>query len=101
MDEASGMDNFINLRLDGVEIAFCDAGDISSWNTPRSGVLSFDYVATKRVPKEAKPQRYEVNRQTIENRCSLFVITSLAKRTLSATPGLPIIPQGGVQPCAF
>lgn len=60
MDEASGMDNFINLRLDGVEVAFFEEEDARSWRPPTVGFLSFDYVATKRVPKEAKAQRHEV-----------------------------------------
>ena len=62
MDEASGIDNFINLRLDGVEVAFSEGQDIRSWKPPREGLLRFDYVATKRVPKEAKAQRHEVRR---------------------------------------
>ena len=60
MDEASGMDNFINLKLDGVEVAFAEGQDILSWKPPLQGALHFDYVATKRVPKEAKAQRHEV-----------------------------------------
>jgi len=62
MDEASGIDNFINLKLDGVELAFKEGEDIQSWGAkpPPAGLLEFDYVSTKRVPKEAKPQREEV-----------------------------------------
>jgi len=61
MDEASGMDNFINVRCDGRELPFEGEGnDIQAWKPPEAGVLSFDYVATKRVPKEAKAQRDEV-----------------------------------------
>lgn len=60
MDEASGIDNFINLKLDGVEVAFTEGQDIQTWKLPAAGMLRFDYVATKRVPKEAKAQRHEV-----------------------------------------
>ena len=61
MDEASGIDNFINLKLDGAELVFAEGQDIQSWKPPTDpGVLRFDYVATKRVPKEAKAQRDEV-----------------------------------------
>ena len=74
MDEASGMDNFINLRLDGVEVAFSEGEDIRSWKPPSEGFLSFDYVATKRVPKEAKAQRHEVNQGTRGDCHILFVM---------------------------
>jgi Ran GTPase-activating protein (RanGAP) involved in mRNA processing and transport len=63
-DEASGIDNFINVKLDGtaVDLPLDPEGkpDIQKWTPPATGVLLFDYVATKRVPKEAKPQRDEV-----------------------------------------
>ena len=57
MDEASGMDNFINVKCDGADVV-CD--DLKAWKAPPRGRLTFDYVATKRVPKEAKAQREEV-----------------------------------------
>jgi len=60
MDEASGIDNFINLKLDGMEVTFSEGQDIQAWKPPPNGMLRFDYIATKRVPKEAKAQRQEV-----------------------------------------
>ena len=63
-DEASGLDNFINMKLDGkaVQVPLDDNGDpdIHSWNPPATGVLRFDYVSQKKAPREAKPQRDEV-----------------------------------------
>ena len=50
----------INLRLDGVELLFPEGEDIQQWKPPPTGVLRFDYVATKRVPPSVKPQRAEV-----------------------------------------
>jgi len=58
-DEASGMDNFINIKFDGVAVKFEEGSDIQSWKPPESGTLAFDYVATKRVPGAAKKQREE------------------------------------------
>ena len=64
MDEASGIDNFINVKLDGsaVDMPLDGEGkpDIQKWKPPEKGLLLFDYVSAKRVPKEAKPQRDEV-----------------------------------------
>ena len=60
MDEASGIDNFINVVCDGQAVDFGTDGDIQTWKAPAAGTLQFDYVATKRVPKEAKAQRDEV-----------------------------------------
>ena len=66
LDEASGLDNFMNLKLDGVEVAFAEGESISKWKLPPVGGLTFDYVATKRVPKEAKAQRQEVGHTFME-----------------------------------
>ena len=66
MDEASGIDNFINLRLNDEQLVFPEGEDLQTWKPPPiseqnpSNILKFDYVATKKVPKEAKPQRDEV-----------------------------------------
>jgi len=60
MDEASGIDNFINILYEGAPLKFAEGEDIQKWKVPASGLLMFDYVATKRVPKEAKAQRDEV-----------------------------------------
>jgi len=61
MDEASGMDNFINLKVDGAELTFGEGQDIQGWKAPpEAQMITFDYVATKKVPKEAKAQREEV-----------------------------------------
>lgn len=60
MDEASGLDNFMNLKLDGIDVASTEGEDTLSSKLPPKGRLRFDYVATKRVPKEAKAQRHEV-----------------------------------------
>ena len=55
-DELSGLDNFINLKLDGLELAFPEGSDITAWKPPAGGTLRFDYISQKKVPKEAKPE---------------------------------------------
>jgi Ran GTPase-activating protein (RanGAP) involved in mRNA processing and transport len=59
-DEASGLDNFLNVKCDGIPVVYAEGKDIQDWTPPSTGSLSFDYIATKRIPKEAKPQRDEV-----------------------------------------
>jgi len=56
MDEATGDDNFMNVRYNGKGID----GDIQEWPVAETGVLNFDYVSCKRVPKDARAQRDEV-----------------------------------------
>ncbi|KAJ1627881.1 hypothetical protein T492DRAFT_168552 [Pavlovales sp. CCMP2436] len=56
-DEASGIDNFLNVRLGGKEVEFGEGKDIQDWSAPAAGVLTYDYVSGKRVPREARAQR--------------------------------------------
>jgi len=56
-DEASGIDNFLNVKLNGKEVVFGDGGDIQSWRLPAAGTLTYDYVSGKRVPRDARAQR--------------------------------------------
>ena len=50
MDEVTGDDNFLNLRHNSAPLTV----DIQKWEVPDGGVLSFDYVSLKRVPKDAR-----------------------------------------------
>jgi len=56
MDEATGDDNFLNIKYNGKTIDL----DIQEWAVAETGVLVFDYVSCKRVPKDARAQRDEV-----------------------------------------
>ena len=64
MDEASQMDNFLNVTVDGQPPGqlpgAAEEFDIQAWKPPPAGTLRFDYVSTKRIPREAKAQREEV-----------------------------------------
>lgn len=59
-DEASGIDNFLNVTLNGTPVAFADGEDIQTWTLPPQGMLAYDYVSGKRTPQEARPMRENV-----------------------------------------
>jgi len=60
MDEASNIPNFLNVCLNSKAVEFGEGGDMKTWPIPETGVLTFDYVCGKKVPKEARPLRDEV-----------------------------------------
>ena len=60
MDEASGIDNFLNVTHNGKIVPFTEEEDIQAWTLPPHGMACFDYVSGKRVPKDARAQRDEV-----------------------------------------
>ena len=69
MDEASGIDNFLNVAHNGKPVPFTGEGnepvpgtaaDMQKWPVPEAGMCTFDYVSGKRVPKDAHAQRDEV-----------------------------------------
>lgn len=60
MDEASGIDNFLNVTHNGKIVPFTEEEDIQAWKLPASGMCTFDYVSGKKVPKDARAQREEV-----------------------------------------
>ena len=66
MDEASGIDNFLNVCHNGKLIPFTEEEDIQAWKYPVDatgrghGMCTFDYVSGKKVPKDARAQREEV-----------------------------------------
>ena len=50
MDEASGIDNFLNVTCDGKVVPFTEDEDIQAWKLPPKGTVCFDYVSGKKVP---------------------------------------------------
>lgn len=56
-DEASGIDNFLNVALNGKPLELADGQELSDWKAPAQGTLTYDYVSGKRVPRDARAQR--------------------------------------------
>ena len=62
MDEASGIDTFLNVTHNGKIVPFTEEEDIQAWKLPASGMCTFDYISGKKVPKDARAQREEARR---------------------------------------